>query len=61
MSSDAQRKASSKYLATKKTLTLRFTPSEANAVKAAAAAAGESTQGYILSAVRQRMEREGHK
>lgn len=58
MSSDAQRKASSKYLASKKTVTLRFAPAEADAVSAAATAAGESTQGYILTAVRQRMERD---
>ena len=58
MSSDAQRKAASKYLATKKTVTVRFDPVEAENVSAAAAAAGESTQGYILTAVRQRMERD---
>ena len=58
MSSDAQRKAASRYLATKKTVTIRFDPAEAGAVSTAAAAAGESTQGYILTAVRQRMERD---
>ena len=58
MSSDAQRKAASRYLATKKTVTIRFAPAEAGAVSTAAAAAGESTQGYILTAVRQRMERD---
>ena len=58
MSSDAQRKAASRYLATKKTVTIRFDPTEAVAVRTAAAAAGESTQGYILTAVRQRMDRD---
>lgn len=58
MSSDAQRKAASRYLATKKTITIRFDPTEAVAVSTAAAAAGESTQGYILTAVRQRMDRD---
>ena len=58
MSSDAQRKAANKYLATKKTVTIRFDPAEADDVSTAAAAAGESTQGYILTAVRQRMERD---
>ena len=58
MSSDAQRKAASRYLATKKTVTIRYDPAEAGAVSTAAAAAGESTQGYILTAVRQRMERD---
>ena len=58
MSSDAQRKAASRYLATKKTVTIRFDPTEAVAVSTAAAAAGESTQGYILTAVRQRMDRD---
>ncbi len=33
---------------------------EAAAIKAAAAAAGQSLQGYILQAVRERMEREKH-
>ena len=32
---------------------------EANAIKAAAAAAGQSLQGYILQAVRERMAKEG--
>lgn len=32
---------------------------EADAIKAAAAAAGQSLQGYILQAVRERMERDG--
>lgn len=31
---------------------------EAEAIKAAAASAGQSLQGYILQAVRERMERE---
>lgn len=32
---------------------------EAEAIKSAAAAAGQSLQGYILQAVRERMERDG--
>ncbi len=32
---------------------------EAEAIKAAAASAGQSLQGYILQAVRERMERDG--
>lgn len=32
---------------------------EAEAIKTAAAAAGQSLQGYILQAVRERMERDG--
>ena len=43
MSSDAQRKAASRYLATKKTVTIRFDPTEAVAVSTAAAAAVAET------------------
>lgn len=58
MSSDAQRKAASKYLATKKTITVRFDPAQADAASAAADAAGESLNAYIVGAVAQRMDRE---
>lgn len=58
MSSDAQRKAASRYLATKKTVTIRFDPTEAVAVQAAADAAGESLNAYIVGAVAQRMDRD---
>lgn len=46
-----------RYLAKMKTVTLRMKPEEHEAIKAAAN--GKSVQGYILQAVRERMEREG--
>lgn len=61
MSSDAQRKAASKYLATKKTVTVRFTPQTAEKAQAAADAAGESLNAYIVGAVAQRMDRDSGK
>lgn len=33
---------------------------EAETIRAAAAASGQSLQGYILQATRERMDREGH-
>lgn len=45
-----------RYLAKMKTVTLRMKPEKYEAIKAAAN--GQSVQGYILQAVRERMERE---
>ena len=47
-----------KYLAKQAEIKLRMPPERKEAIAAAAAAAGESTNAYILNAVRQRMERE---
>ena len=55
MSSEAKRKANAKYLQSMKTLTLRVKPEEAEEIKRAA---GNSVQGYIISAVRERMAAE---
>ena len=52
MASDAQRKANAKYLASKKTLTIRLDYDEANEISAAAEKAGQSVQAYFLQAVR---------
>lgn len=49
-----------KYNAKCTQINLKPLTPEANAIKAAAAASGQSLQGYILQAVRARMEQEGH-
>ena len=56
MASDAQRKANAKYLASKKTLTIRLDYDEANEISAAAEKAGQSVQAYFLQAVRDRLD-----
>lgn len=48
-----------KYNAKCTQINLKPLTPEANAIKAAAAAAGQSLQGYILQAVRERMAKEG--
>lgn len=48
-----------KYNAKCTQINLKPLTPEANAIKAAAAAAGQSLQGYILQAVRERMEKDG--
>lgn len=55
MSTDAKRAGNAKYLAQFKTVTLRFLPDDMEAVKAAAAGAGESVAGYIQRAIQDRM------
>ena len=57
--SKAHKKASYKYNASRDSITIRPERSKGAAIRAAAAAAGQSLQGYILQAVRARMEREG--
>lgn len=51
--------ASYKYNASRDSITIRPERSKGAAIRAAAAAAGQSLQGYILQAVRARMEQEG--
>jgi hypothetical protein len=58
MSTPAKRASNAKYLATQKTTVIRTPPEEAETFKSAAETAGQSLQGYILQAVRERMERE---
>ena len=56
MASDAQRKANAKYLASKKTLTIRIDHDEADEISDAAEKAGQSVQAYFLQAVRDRLD-----
>lgn len=55
MSTDAKRASNARYLATQKTITVRMPPEDAEAVRHAASAAGESVNAYIIGAVMQRM------
>ena len=56
MSSDAKRASNARYLAKFKTVSVRFTQTDAVAVQSAADSAGESLNAYIVGAVAQRME-----
>ena len=58
MSSDAKRASNARYLSKFKTVWVRFAQTDATAVQAAADAAGESLNAYIVGAVAQRMDRE---
>ena len=58
MSSDAKRASNARYLSKFKTVSVRFAQTDATAVQAAADAAGESLNAYIVGAVAQRMDRE---
>lgn len=60
MSTDAKRAGNARYLAKLKTITVRMQPETAETIQQAAAAAGESVNGYILAAVDERMQRENH-
>ena len=54
----AQRRSKDKYFAKCDQIMLKPLKPEGEAIRAAAAAAGESLQGYCLKAVRERMQRE---
>ena len=56
--SEAQKKASIKYLEKLDEIRIRMPKGEKNNIKEAAAAAGESMNQYIINAVDQRMERD---
>ena len=58
MSSDAKRASNARSLSKFKTVSVRFAQTDATAVQAAADAAGESLNAYIVGAVAQRMDRE---
>lgn len=58
MSSDAKRASNARYLSKFKTVSVRFAQTDATAVQAAADAAGESLNAYIVGAVAQRMDRD---
>ena len=57
--SEAHKKASYKYNASRDSITIRPEKCTGAAVRAAAKASGQSIQGYILQAVRERMAKEG--
>lgn len=58
MATKAHLASNARYLAKLKTITLRMRPEEHERIKAAAERSNGSVQGYILDAVRERMERE---
>ena len=51
---EAQRRASARYLSKQVTLTVRVTPEQAEALRAAAASAGMSVTRYLVSAAEAR-------
>lgn len=57
--SSAKRASNDRYNATCDYISLRPKMEVGQAIRAAAEAAGQSLQGYVLQAVRERMEREG--
>lgn len=60
MASEAQIRASVRYNQSKDSITIRPSKEDGAAVRAAAAAAGQSVQGYIMQACSERMQRENH-
>lgn len=58
--SATKRRNNDNYNAKCDAITIRPLKATGAAIRAAAAAAGQSLQGYILQAVRARMEQEGH-
>lgn len=60
MASVAQIRASVRYNQSKDSITIRPSKEDGAAVRQAAAAAGQSVQGYIMQACSERMQRENH-
>ena len=58
MSTDAQKRASTNYNRKQDNIMIRPSKEEGATIRAAAAAAGKSVQGYVLEAVREKMQRE---
>lgn len=58
MSTEAQKRASAEYNRRQDNIMVRPSKEKGAEIRAAAAAAGQSVQRYILDAVDQRMERE---
>ena len=56
--SEANKQAVKRYQAGRDAIMLRPAKEDGNEIRAAAAAAGLSLQGYILQAVREKMDRE---
>lgn len=61
MSTDAEKRAVLNYQRSRDNLMVRPTKEEGQRIREHAAAAGDSVQGYILDAVRERMDREDWK
>lgn len=57
---EAQRRASARYLSKRVTLTVRVTPEQAETLRAAAASAGMSVTRYLVSAAEARRAAEAH-
>ena len=57
--SEAHKKASYKYNASRDSITIRPERCKGAAIRAAAIASGKSLQNYILDAINARMEQEG--
>ena len=57
--SEAHKKASYKYNASRDSITIRPERSKGAAIRAAAVASGKSLQSYILQACAERMARDG--
>lgn len=60
MATKAHNAANVRYNRSRDNIMVRPTKDDGATIRAAAAAAGQSLQGYILQAVRERMEREKH-
>lgn len=60
MASPAQIQANVRYNRSRDSITIRPSKEDGAAVRQAAAAAGQSVQGYIMHACSERMQRENH-
>lgn len=58
MATEAQRRASINYNKRQDNIMIRPSKDEGTEIRQAAANAGQSVQGYILQAIKERMERE---
>ena len=59
MSTEAQKRASTNYNRNHDNIMIRPDKDTGKAIRAAAAAAGQSVQAFVLQAIRERMERMG--
>lgn len=60
MATQAQIQANVRYNRSRDSITIRPSKEDGAAVRQAAAAAGQSVQGYIMQACSERMQRENH-
>ena len=58
MATEAQRRASINYNKRQDNIMIRPSKEEGTIIRQAASSAGQSVQGYILQAIKERMERE---